>query len=73
MRKAPRPPKGLNIKYCAILQKEMFEAYSCALIVKARGKRSPQTIPCSANRIGLSYTGFQRAEWKKNYRMQALY
>ena len=75
MRNAPRPPKGLNTKYCAnvILQKDLCEKYGCVLICKAMGRKEPQTIPCSADKIGLFYTGFTRQNWRENYRMQALY
>ena len=69
----PRPPKGLNAKYCAVLQKDLYEASNCVLICKAMGEKDPQTIPCNANRIGLFYMGFDRHDWNENYRMQVLH
>lgn len=73
MRNTPRPPEGLNTKYCAVLQKDLYETHAQVLICKAMGRKDPQTIPCPADRIGLFYTGFDCGDWKQNYKMQVLY
>lgn len=73
IRNTPRPPKGLNAEYCAVLQKELYDKNNCVLICKAMGNREPQTIPCNADKIGLFYMGFDRGDWKENYRMQVLH
>ena len=73
MRNAPRPPKGLNTRYYAILQKDLYDKHGSVLICKAMGRKDAQTIPCSADKIGLFYTGFVRQNWRENYIMQALY
>lgn len=73
MRNAPRPPKGLNTKFCAVLQKDLYEAHSLVLICKAMGDKEPETIHCHADKIGLFYNGFDRGDWKENHKMQILY
>lgn len=74
MGKVPRPPKGLSTKFCAVLQKDRYDVDGTVLICKAMGDgKEPQTIPCRADKMALFYVGFERGEWRENYRMQVLH
>lgn len=76
----PKPPKPLSKQFFAVLQKEQYEQSKQLLIYhipeKAgddAGKSKLQSVPCPIHLAGVFFYDFDRHDWNRAVREQALY
>jgi hypothetical protein len=69
----PKPPKRINKRFFAVLQKELYERDGKVLICKVRKhNRKNQTIPVLPRDLGRFQVQFRRERWQYCYEDQSL-
>ena len=76
----PKPPKPLAKQFFAVLQKEQYEQSKQLLIYHIPEKASDnadkielQSIPCPVHLASVFFYGFDRYDWNRAVKQQALY
>ena len=76
----PKPPKPLSKQFFAVLHKEQYEQSKKVLIYHITGEASDdtgkselQSVPCPVHLAGVFFYSFDRYDWDRAVREQALY
>lgn len=73
IREIPKPPTTVNKAFSAVLQKELYDQKSQALMCKIIGDgEEVQTFPVEASAVGAFQFVFRREEWDEYYEDQEL-
>lgn len=64
VRGIPKPPKAINKRYFAVVQKDLYEQHGRILICKViKGESQPQAMAREVHRLAVWVKGYPRDEW----------